>query len=98
MINGEWYEFAENLVRRLDTEGSVTLSVDEIIAETRTTDRSARGRSFWRAAQRGDTFIDAFIRSGVTIVFEPNEPGESVEFVTFRPAHPNQPSRIDVRF
>ena len=98
MINGEWYEFAENLARRLGTEGSVTLGVDEIIAETRTTERSARGRSFWRAAQRGDTFIDAFLRSGVTIEFEPNEPGASVEFVTFRPTYPTQSSRVDVRF
>ena len=84
MTRGDSVTFAQEIARRVRIDGEVTLSVDGIIAGTRTTDRSVRGRSFWRAAQRGDKFANAFANEGLVIEFRPDQPGKSVEFVTFR--------------
>jgi hypothetical protein len=84
MKTDEWTKFAKDLSKRLETEATLTLTVDEIMAAANSKDRSVRGRSFWLAAKRGEPFINAFARAGIKLDFEPNAVGQPVKSVTFR--------------
>lgn len=79
-----WVEFAERLAERLPRDGQVTMTIDEIIQETGTTDQTIRDRGTWLAVQRGDKYSDTLTNAGLAIDFHPNERGKPVETVTFR--------------
>ena len=84
MARGDWVTLAHEIARRVQIDGEITFSIDGIITATRTADRRVRGRSFWRAAQRGEKVAAAFAKESLVIEFRPDETGKSVEFVIFR--------------
>ena len=86
MLGHVWSPLANDLIHRTQTEGEVTLTIEEIAAVTGTSDQLAIAgdRRFWLAAQRGDKYTDGFTKHRLELTLSPNEPGKRVERVTFR--------------
>ena len=68
---GKWNDFAEELRPRLLNEGPVTMSIDAIIRETGTTDKSIRQPHLWKSSAKGTepngTLYQYGIRSDFTL-------------------------------
>jgi len=82
-MRADWDTFIANLGNRLQREGRVSLTIDEVIGETRSRDRAIRARGFWRSNQRGDRDYSGFAAAGISIHLVPDRRGETVESVTF---------------
>lgn len=82
-MQGNWDPLINHLRQRVDVEGRVTLTIEEIIAMTNTRDQSIRTCGSWRAAQRGGAAYDRLANAGFAIEFTPDERGHQVESVSF---------------
>lgn len=82
--------FIPTLRQRIEREGRVLLSVDQIIAETHSVDPRIHGRSFWRANQVGvRRYYDGFANAGIALELIPDEHGQPVASVAFTIANAN---------
>jgi hypothetical protein len=78
-----WKFFITDLRRQVERKGSVTRTVDEIIAATQASDPAIRMRWYWMAHRAGGGDYNGFVDAGLNLRFDPDERGRNVESVTF---------------
>lgn len=87
MSRGDWKNWVIDLRNQLIRENlsEITLTIDEIVAGTKTTmtPESVRSIGFWNACREGREYFDTIYKHGISIDFNPNQGGQ-VETVTFR--------------
>ena len=67
---GIWNEFAAELRKRTLNEDKITMTVDEIIRATGTTDRSVREPGWWSQCARGAEAYRAFANENIALNYE----------------------------
>lgn len=78
-----WGSLIADLQTRLDRERQVSMTVDEIVAATHSSDEALRERWFWRARQLGARGFEEFADAGLHLRFFPDARRCDVETVTF---------------
>ena len=67
---GIWNELAVELRQRTLRDGEVTMTIEEIIRRTGTTDKSVREPGWWDQAARGTEAYRAFADENVALTYE----------------------------